>query len=92
MEPIKMPILVDEPMQVFLWGIDELVPIMAMLAIGMMVDRLLILLLIGMAAAHIYRRYRGVKPEGYLMHKLYWMGIVFGKGRIKNGLEREYMP
>lgn len=92
MKPVPIPRHVDEPVQILLWSADEVLPLLILLGIGIAVGRVFSLLVIGLLVTKIWVRYKNSKPEGYIFHKLFWYGVVSGRGRCKNGFVREYLP
>jgi len=75
MEPVKIPRLVDEPPSVLVWTLDELAPIMLGLVFGIFTGNVTILLGLGLVVTSLYKRFRDGRPDGYLNHLLYWIGI-----------------
>lgn len=92
-EPCEIPRHVDEPPHVLLWSAEELAPVALGLAIGMLIGEAMVLTILGLAIAKIYRRFSDGHSDGYLLHALYWMGFIPSKSRtIPNPYERRYLP
>jgi len=91
MKPVAMSRMIDDPMQFFFWQADEVIPICFMIALGFVTDYLITFTLVGLLIGRIYIKYKNNKPDGFLLHTLYWIGLYPKKGKIPNGLAREYL-
>jgi conjugal transfer pilus assembly protein TraL len=93
LEPVEIPRYIDEPPHVLLWSADELAPVALGLVIGMLTGNALVLTLLGLAVTKLYRRFRDGRPDGYMLHGLYWSGLVPMKVLgAKNPFTRSYLP
>ncbi|MGE0383527.1 MAG: type IV conjugative transfer system protein TraL [Gammaproteobacteria bacterium] len=93
MNVLRLPRHVDDPPQLLLWSADELVPVALGLVIGILVDRLLLLVALGLLTAYFYRRFKDQRPDGYLLHALYWHGLLPLRGRgAVNPFRRVFYP
>lgn len=75
MKPVQIPRRVDEPPHVLLWSVDELAPILLGLTIGMVMQKALICVVIGIFIAQAYKKFKDNFPDGYLLHIMYWYGV-----------------
>ncbi len=75
-DAIKFPATVDEPPMMLLWRGDELVPFFILFIIGFMMKQVLISIIAGWLLVKVVRKYRDIKPDGYLTHLLWWRGIL----------------
>ena len=92
-EPVDIPRLIDEPPSVLLWTTDEMAPIMLGLVIGMFTGNVLILTGLGLAVTSLYKRFRDGRPDGYLLHLLYWIGVLPTKAKtIPNPYANHFKP
>ncbi|MDN5862784.1 MAG: type IV conjugative transfer system protein TraL [Salinisphaera sp.] len=89
-EELKLPRTIDDPPQILLWSSDELVPIILGILIGVMTGHFLILFLLGLLVWRLIRRFKDSRPEGYMLHLLYWIGIPIGKARLLPNPYRRY--
>ncbi|MDD6176979.1 MAG: type IV conjugative transfer system protein TraL [Succinivibrionaceae bacterium] len=91
MNAIEIPRYIDEPPTILLWSIDELVPFIFGLVIGMQIGHALICTLLGLILTRIYQRYLDQNSDGFINHWLYWHGFtLFGSITIPNPYEREF--
>jgi len=81
-DPLKMPRGLDDPHQVLLWSVDELVPFLTFLVIGVMMQQVLFFGIVGFALSRILRRYKDQRPDGFLLHIIYWFGFMPERGRV----------
>ncbi len=95
-EPIEIPKSIDDPPTILLWRIDDLVPIVVCLIIGIFMGRpatLFGMLLIGVLLVRLYSKYRERRPDGHALHALYWWGLIPLKGRTTpNPFIRRWAP
>ena len=93
MEPVSIPSYIDDPSHFLLWSADEIAPLMLGLVIGILTGQALLLCLLGLAVTRLYRRFRDGHPDGYLLHTLYWAGLLPTKAQtIPNPFIRAYLP
>ena len=93
MDPVKLPTKVDEPHQFLLWSADEMIPLMTLFVLGAMLDQAMVFTLIGVFITSIYKKYKNSKPDGYLLHYLYWIGLIPAKGKTMiNPFIRRFIP
>lgn len=86
-----LPRYVDDPPHFLLWSVDEFAPIGLGLLIGIMVGSPLMFLILGWISTGLYRRFRDGKPDGYILHWLYWRGFIPSKARtIPNPYMRRF--
>lgn len=70
-----LPKHIDDPKMLLLWSVDEVVPIVTMLCIGILIGQAFLFFIGGLALARLYRRYMDNQPDGHLFHLLYWAGL-----------------
>ena len=93
MEPVNIPTEIDSPQLVLLWSLDEFVPFMIFMVAGNFLNHFFLGLGAGWVVSHLYRRYKNTRPDGYLVHLLYWAGLTKLSGRtVVNPYQREYLP
>jgi len=71
MQPLALPHGVDDPPSLLLWRLDDLIPLILMLVIGMLTDRLAVFLVLGVMLSRLYGRFRDSRPDGFALH---WTG------------------
>lgn len=76
MEGGEIPQYVDDPPHVLIWSAEELAPVAIGLSIGMLFGKALIFSLFGLVLAHLYRKFSDGRPDGIILHWLYWKGFT----------------
>ncbi len=94
MQQIQVPRYLDEPPMFLLWSIDEAMPVLILLGIGMFIKQLMICLLLGIVFSRLYRKYVEGKPKGFISYAMYWWGVLGYRGSrtIPDALQREFLP
>lgn len=72
----RLPTHADDPMIFWFWDLDEMIPFMGLLIYGMMTRQVIICVIAGIVVSKIYKKYRDSKPDGFLLHSLYWYGAL----------------
>lgn len=91
MTPVKMPKHIDAPMQVAFWEIDEVAPMIALMALGILTGTLTYMFILMFVATKLYQRYKSTARRGAVLHLMYWHGLYNPGGRWKNGLARMFI-
>jgi conjugal transfer pilus assembly protein TraL len=74
-------------------SVDEFAPFMLFLVLGNFLNHFFLGLGVGWVVSHLYRRFKNTRPDGYLLHLLYWVGLLPLVGRtMVNPYQREYAP
>lgn len=90
---LELPRYIDDPPHLLLWRADDLAPLLVLLIIGMLVGHALVFTLLGLLAVRLYGRYRESRPDGYVLHALYWAGLLPLRGRTcPNPFVRRFVP
>ena len=93
MKRIPLPRHADMPQLILMWTIDEVVPFMVLFVIGILTDYVITCCLIGAGLTLAFRRFRDSKPDGFLLHYLYWHGLPVLKGTAAiNPFQRWILP
>lgn len=93
MNPVRIPQRIDDPPHLLLWRADELTPLLLGLLLGMLLRQLLLCTLAGCLITHCYKRFRDHRPDGYLLHLLYWLGCYLSPApSFRNPYLRRYLP
>lgn len=89
----EIPQYVDDPPQVLLWSAEELAPVALGMAIGIVIGKAMLLTLLGLGMAKLYRTFNDRHPDGYLLHLIYWCGFIPSKSRtVPNPFIRRFLP
>lgn len=89
MQAEDIPQYVDSQMNFFFWEFDELIPMVLLLALGILFKALLICLGLMVGVGYLYRRFKNESLEGVLLHIGYWNGIYTLSKKHENGFIRE---
>jgi len=88
-----LPKGIDDPLQILLFRIDDLLPFLIALFVGVLTEQLTGCLLCGLLLVRVFRRFRENRLEGWLQHQLYWLGLWPLAGRtLRNPFQRRYVP
>ena len=90
MQGARMPKMVDSPMQVAFWEIDEIAPMIMLMALGILTGSLTYMFLLMYVVTKLYQRYKSTARRGALLHLLFFWGLYNPGGRYKNGQARLY--
>ncbi len=67
---------IDDPMVFFFWEMDEVVVIASTIFIGIMVNMLFSLGIVGIICSYILKKIKKGSSEGVMIHFLYWHGFM----------------
>ncbi len=88
-----MPRTIDEPDQVLLWSVDELIPVATIFGIGITSHELTASVVLIFLFLKSYRRFREGRPNGYFQHIMYWYGFAGNETMtIRNPFIRRFLP
>ena len=91
-ETIRLPRSIDEPPMMLFWRSDELVPVAVLFVAGFIAKQILISLVIGYLAINVVRKYRDLKPDGYVLHYMWKKGLILLRSRAANNpFENKYV-
>lgn len=88
---VSIPRYIDSQYQVFFWEMDELVPLIVFLGVGIVFEVLLWALIAGVILTVRFSRFKLARLDGVLVHFVYWFGILTLNKTFKNGLVREML-
>lgn len=91
MKPVKVPKHIDAPMQIAFWEIDEVAPMIGLMALGIITGTLTYMFLLMWISTKMYQRYKTTARRGALLHLLFYHGLYKPGGRYKNGLSRLFI-
>lgn len=93
MKTYKFPHNAKDKERILLWTPDQLLPFCACFVLGIVTEQLTLMAFVGLLASWAYTRYSAGKPDGYLMHIAYWIGLFAPKGRgFINPYHRRILP
>jgi conjugal transfer pilus assembly protein TraL len=88
---VNIPRYIDSQYQVFFWEMDELIPLIVFIGVGIIFEILLFALVIGGVLTMRFSRFKLARLDGVLVHAGYWLGMFSLNKLFKNGLIREFM-
>ena len=74
--PLPFPAHLDDPATILLWRIDDLVPIVVCVCVGILTHQFLLFMVLGLVSVRYYSRYRDSRPDGFALHWAYWVGLL----------------
>jgi type IV conjugative transfer system protein TraL len=78
-------------MQVAFWEIDEVAPMIMLMAFGIATGTLTFMFVLMFVATKWYQKYKSTSRRGALLHWMFWHGLYDLGGRYKNGLQRLFI-
>lgn len=91
MKKVKVPRYIDNPMQVLLWELDDVLPFIGFFGVGLLLDKLIWFLPVGIILSRQMIKMKQSNLRGLLKHTGYWAGLITLNKRDNNGLRREYI-
>jgi conjugal transfer pilus assembly protein TraL len=76
MIPKPFPKLVDDPPNILFWSADEIAPLFGAVALGMVLDAMLICVCIAFIWTRLMSRYKNAKLKGFGLHMLWYQGFI----------------
>lgn len=77
MEPIQIPIHIDDPKYFLIFSMEDFGILMGCMAVGILTHSMGYTLLGGFVVSYISSKFRGSIPDGRLLHMAYWRGFSF---------------
>lgn len=78
----RIPTQVDLPIQFLFLRADEAAPALCLVAAGITLDLLVVSLLAAVGLVLATRKFRSSRPDGYLLHRLWWLGFGGTRSRF----------
>lgn len=82
MSDSRIPTMVDVPTQFLFLRADEAAPAVCMIGAGIAFNFLVVSILAAIALVYVTRKFRNARPDGYLLHMLWWYGFGGARGRL----------
>nr|WP_312130895.1 type IV conjugative transfer system protein TraL [Stenotrophomonas pavanii] len=80
-EVMPFPRYLNTPQRLLFWTLDQMIPFGFFMVTGIITDRPLICITLGLVASRWLTKYRDSRPDNYMYHALYWWGVIGFKGR-----------
>ena len=68
----NIPNYLDDQQQILFWEFDEVILLSIMFSIGIIVNYLSVLIIIGLIGIKFFRKIKDRQANGFLLHALYW--------------------
>lgn len=91
MDLVRIPRYVDSQMQILFWEIDEVVPVVALMGVGIMTDTMVYMFFVMFIVWKLFGKFKNRNLDGILMHMAYANGISNLNKRFPPGVERFYV-
>lgn len=93
MSEIEFPRYNDLPPRFLFFSIDQTIVVATGVAFGAVTKNLLPALIVCVIVAWAIGRWREARPDGYMVHMLFWYGVLPAKGRsVLNPFLRKVLP
>lgn len=92
MRQIDVPQTLDDPPIVLIFDAHQLGIVIGGMALGILVEQLIIMTIVGAVVSKIYTKYSDGKPAGFVRHALHFRGVPMLGRRYPHGLDREFRP
>lgn len=76
MREVVIPRYIDSQMQLFFWEFDEFILAVALFALGIVMNSLLLTVVLIYIVNKAFRRYKDGAMQGALLHLVYWGGFM----------------
>ena len=70
----------------------QFITVLGCALVGAMIDKLIIMTIVGYFAGTFFTKFSDKKPAGFLRHSLYHIGLPVISQTYPNGLDREFRP
>jgi conjugal transfer pilus assembly protein TraL len=84
-----IPNYLDDPQQILFWEFDEVILLSIMFSIGIIVNQLSVLIIIGLIGIKFFRKVKDRQANGFLQHAVYW---YTGIGSTDKGITSKPLP
>jgi len=91
MQPLELPHGVDDSPSLLLWRLDDLIPLILMVVIGMLTDRLAVFPVLDLVLSRLYGRFRDSRPDSFALQWCYWHGLLPPRARCPNPFSRTWL-
>lgn len=93
MDEIRIPQTLDAPPLALIFNASQIFSFIAFTVVGVIIGHPFILAAIGLFFGSFINKFSDKKPDGYLRHRTYFMGLPIMSGRsTPHGLDRDFRP
>lgn len=84
MERVSLPRHVDAPQRFLLWTVDQAIPFLLIVGLGIFLNMLMLSIIIGIALSYYFNRYKESRSDGYIKHMFWWYGMASTGGKVRS--------
>lgn len=93
MQELRFPTYASQSARLLIWTPDQVIPAATMFGVGIVTGMLTYTVPVGLLLSWAYTKYSAGKPDGYLIHKAYWLGLYSISARSAiNPFLRKVLP
>lgn len=93
MSALRIPRSIDAPPMLLMWQVDDAAPFLLALVVGFFMGKVLVFSIVGLVASNLYMRFRDGRPDGFLWHALYSLGLMPTRAKtIRNPFQTQFFP
>ena len=78
---VTIPRYIDDPPHLLMWQLDEMLPVLIGIVIGMIIGSPTYTIIAGIVVGRFYKKIKNSRPDGFFYHYVYWYTGIGGKGR-----------
>lgn len=90
MKAIRIPKFVDDPAQIMIFEIDEVIVMTMLFGLGIILEKLFVMMIIMVVVWQVFKRVKMSSHRGLLQHTAFWYGFDNFKWRFGNSFNRYF--
>jgi len=84
MERVSLPRHVDAPQRFLLWTVDQAIPFLLIVGLGIFLNMLMLSIIAGVAVSYYFNRYKESRSDGYIRHMFWWYGMAATGSKVRS--------
>ncbi|WNL48400.1 type IV conjugative transfer system protein TraL (plasmid) [Dyella sp. BiH032] len=84
MQRVQIPRHVDAPQRFLLWTVDQAIPFLIIVGLGIFLKMLFVSICVGIAVSWYFNRYRESRADAFLKHMFWWYGMSSVKSSVRS--------
>ena len=90
---VTIPRYIDDPPHLLMWQLDEMMPILLGVIVGIIIGKPTYTILAGMVVTKFYKQIKNSRPDGFFYHYIHWYTGLGSKSRtMVNPFIRRFFP